>query len=328
MKKILLATCSIAVGLAGATMALAQDDQVHIAYINKLDDAPWFVREAQGARQRAEDLGIEFTHQGVQSDANRAISALEAAIGAGVDAVAIVVPDQQIGPAIMEMAASAGIPIIAIDDGIEDANGVAAPFVGFSATEIGRQVGQALVGYHNSLGWGASLAENTAVLSVEVQSLSVCMDRTDNANAVLMDELGVSEDNIIHVPYDPGTLDRALQGVSQTIVAFPQIERWLVHSCNDDGVAGAVRALEQAGYDVDDIAGVGIDGQRACEEFKKDEATGFRASMYVDSAIHGSTAIQLLYDAVSDGANIPERTIIDGTLITRDDTQGVPDCEV
>lgn len=322
--KIVAASAMVAGTLVGGSVA-AED--VHIAYINKLDDAPWFVREAQGAVDRAAELGVTLTHQGVQSDPNKAISALEAAIGAGVDGVAIVVPDQQIGPAIMQMAADAGIPIIAVDDGIMDADGNAAPFVGFSGVAVGIQVGEALVGYHQSLGWGDTLAPNTAILSVEVQSLSVCMDRTENANAVLMNALGATEDNIIHVPYDPGTLDKALQGVSQTIVAFPSVERWLIHSCNDDGVAGAVRALEQAGYTRDDMAGVGIDGQRACEEFKKDDATGFRASMYVDSAIHGATAVQLLHDAITEGAEIPESTIIEGILITREDDKGVPDCQ-
>jgi len=320
-------TLSLCAGLAllGAP-ALAQED-VHIAYINKLDDAPWFVREVEGAREKATELGIEFTHQGVQSDANRAISAVEAAIGAGVDGIAIVVPDQQIGPAVMRMAAEADIPIIAVDDSIADSDGNVAHFVGFSGSAIGRDVGTQLVNYHRELNWGEQFGENVAILSVEVQSLSVCMDRTDNANAVLMEELGATEDDIIHVPYDPGTLERALQSVSQTIVAYPGVERWLIHSCNDDGVAGATRALEQAGYTRDDIAGVGIDGQRACEEFKKPEATGFRASMYVDSAIHGATAVQLLYDAITTGAEIPAATIIDGTLITREDDKGVPDCQ-
>ena len=47
----------------------------------------------------------------------------------------IVVPDQQIGPAILAKAKEAKIPVIAVDDSIKDADGKEAPFVGFSAIE-------------------------------------------------------------------------------------------------------------------------------------------------------------------------------------------------
>ena len=110
------------------------------AYINKLDDNPWFVREVAGARAAAEELGIDFIHQGVQSDSNKALSALETSIASGIDAVIIVVPDQAIGPAVMQRAAEAGIPVVAVDDGIMDSDGNPAAFVGFEATAIGRQV--------------------------------------------------------------------------------------------------------------------------------------------------------------------------------------------
>ena len=84
-----------------------------------------------------------------------------------------------------------------------------------------------------------------------------------------------------------------------------------------------MRALEQAGYTADDMIGVGVNGQIACEEFKKPEVTGFKGSIYVDSAIHGATAIRELHDHVTKGEPIPERTIIAGTLITKDDNENI-----
>jgi L-arabinose transport system substrate-binding protein len=312
------------VGLAAP--ALAQDE-ITIAYINKLEDIPWFVAEVAGAQAEADALGITVTHQGVQSDSNKAISALDTNIAAGVDGVIIVVPDQAIGPAVMERVAAAGIPVIAVDDGILDAEGNPAPFVGFEATAIGQQVGHAIADMHAELGWGDQAADDTYVLSVEVQGLSVCMDRTDNANAVLSDRLGVPEDHVIHIPYDPGTLDRALAAASQTLVAVPQAQRFLVHACNDEGVLGAVRALEQAGVGADATIGVGIGGQLGCEEFRKDEVTGFRGTIYVDSTVHGRTAVQLMHANLTAGTEIPARTIIDGILVTKADTQGVAECQ-
>jgi len=320
-------------GILGLTLAavvggpaMAQDN-LTIAYINKLEDAPWFVAEVAGARAEAEALGITLAHQGVQTDSNKAISALDTNIAAGVDGVIIVVPDQSIGPAILERTVAAGIPVIAVDDGIMDAAGNPAPFVGFEAVLIGQQVGNAIADFHGELGWGNMAAEGTYILSIEVQGLSVCMDRTDNANAILAERLGLSEDRVIHIPYDPGTLDRAIAATSQTLVAIPQALRFLVHACNDEGVTGAVRALEQAGIGADDTIGVGIGGQLACEEFKKDEVTGFRGTIYVDSAIHGQTAVRLMHAFLTEGTEIPARTIVDGILITKADTRGVAECQ-
>ncbi len=307
------------------TGAVAQDTS--FAYINKLDDNAWFVNEVAGAQDEAAKLGVTLTHQGVQSDSNKAMNALETAIAAGVKGVIIVVPDQAIGPAVIKRTKEAGIPVIAVDDGILDETGAAAPFVGFEAKAIGKQVGDTIVGFHKSLGWGDAAASDTFVLSIEVQGLSVCMDRNNAANEVLKSSLGITDAQIIHIPYDPGSLDKALSATSQTIVGIPQAKRFLIDACNDDGVLGAVRALEQAGVATADIIGVGINGQMACEEFKKAEDTGLRASVYVDSRVHGATAVKLMHALVAEGTPIPERTIIDGTVITKADNKGVAECQ-
>lgn len=302
-------------GLCAFTVpAIAADPNIY--YLNKLGDSVWFVDEVAGAKAEAAKLGAGFTSQDLQSDANRAITAVDTAIGAGASGIVIVVPDQQIGPAVLSKAREASIPMIAVDDGIADAKGQAAPFVGFSGTEIGKQVGQAVADFHKVLSW-PPLSADTRLLSVEVQTLSVCMDRTNSSIAVLKDRLRLTDDQILHVPYDPGTQDKALNGVSQAITAFPQIKRWIIVSCNDDGVLGAVRALEQAGYQADDMIGVGINGQLACDEFRKGIATGFRGSIFVDSKVHGSTAVRLLIANITRHEPIPPRTIIEGHLITK-----------
>lgn len=322
MKAVGLAALATAMMLTGA---VAQEH--NFAYINKLDDNPWFVNEVAGAQDEAAKLGVTLTHQGVQSDSNKAMNALETAIAAGVDGVIIVVPDQAIGPAVIKRTREAKIPVIAVDDVILDDAGVAAPFVGFEAAAIGKQVGDTIVDFHKSLGWGDAAAADTYVLSIEVQGLSVCMDRNNAANTVLQSSLGITDAQIIHIPYDPGSLDKALSATSQTIVGVPQAKRFLIDACNDDGVLGAVRALEQAGVATADIIGVGINGQMACEEFKKAEETGLRASVYVDSRVHGATAVKLMHDFVANGTAIPARTIIDGLVITKADNKGVAECQ-
>lgn len=315
----------MAVGLlVAATMSLSTGmalgaDQLHFFYIEKVGTAPWFIDEVAGAQAEAARLAVKFSNQDVKADANLAITAVETAIGAGASAIVVVVPDQEIGPAVLKMAKDAHIPVIAVDDSIKNAAGVAAPFVGFSAVEVGKQVGDSLADFHTSLGWGAKLGPGTRLISAEIQGVSVCMDRTNGAIEVLKARLGLTDSQILHVAIDPGTQDVALANIAQAITAQPGVKRWLISSCGDEGVLGGVRALEQAGYATQDIIGVGINGQLVCEEFKKASPTGFLATVAFESKLHGQTAIKELYINIVDGAAIPARATIAGKLITRDD---------
>ena len=308
--------CAAAVLAASAAMAA---DAPHFFYVVKDGNDMWFLNEVAGAKAEAEKLGAGFTSQNVELNANLAITGVDNAIAGGADGIVIVVPEQQIGPAVLKKAADAGIPMIAVDDGIVDEGGKPAPFVGFSSVDAGKQVGNAIADIHGELGWGKPGPE-TAIITAEAQTVSVCMDRTDNAIAVLKDRLGMTEQQVIHLAV-PGSQDNAMTTAAQAMVAYPSVQKWLIAGCNDNGVLGVVRALEQAGYTADDMIGVGVNGQIACEEFKKPEATGFRASIYVDSAIHGATAIRELHDHITQGKPIPERTIIAGTLITKTDNE-------
>ena len=126
----------------------------------------------------------------------------------------------------------------------------------------------------------------------------------------------MTDKQVIHLAV-PDTQDNAMTTASQALVAYPNVKKWMIVACNDNGVLGVVRALEQAGYPADDMIGVGINGQIACEEFKKPQATGFKGSIFVDSRVHGATAIRELYANVTKGEPIPARTIIEGHLITQ-----------
>jgi len=314
--KLVLSGLFCAGALLGASAVFAADPP-HFFYVVKDGNDLWFLDEVAGAKAEADKLGAKFTSQNVELDANLAITGVDNAIAGGADGIVIVVPEQQIGPAVIKKARDAGIPMIAVDDGIVDDAGNPAPFVGFSSVEAGKQVGNAIADMYDASGWPAPGPE-TAIITAEAQTVSVCMDRTENAIAVLKDRLGMTEDQVIHLAV-PDSQDNAMTTASQAIVAYPNVKKWLIAACNDNGVLGVVRALEQAGYTADDMIGVGVNGQIACEEFKKPEVTGFKGSIYVDSKIHGATAIRLLNDHVTTGAEIPERTIIAGTLITKDD---------
>lgn len=298
----------------------AGEKKISIAYINKMGDNPWFVEEVAGAKAVADELGIEFFNQDVQFDSNLAMTAMDTYIAKGISGIVIVVPDTKIGPAVIEKAQNAGIPLIAVDDTILDSNGKAAPFVGFDAASAGQKVGELIAEYYTNEGWADKSDMVLKAVSVEDQDLEVCNLRTDNASAKLL-ELGIiTEDQIIHLPYD-NTANSGMDAMAPVITANPDVTHWLLYSCNDDGVLGAWRALQNAGVSADNVIGVGINGQLAAEEFKKGEPSGLRASLMAMAKVHGGTAVQEIYDYLVNGTPIPEVTFVPAAVMTPDNWQ-------
>jgi L-arabinose transport system substrate-binding protein len=295
----------------------ASNKKITIAYINKMGDNPWFVDEVAGAKAKADQLGVDFFNQDVQFDSNLAMTAIDTYIGKGVSGIVIVVPDTKIGPAVIEKAQKAGIPLIAVDDTIKDSAGKTAPFVGFDAASAGLKVGELIADYYKKEGWDQKKDAVVKAVSVEQQDLEVCNLRTDNASKKLK-ELGVvKDDQIIHLPYN-NTANSGMDAMAPVITAHPEVTNWLLYSCNDDGVLGAWRALQSAGVPADKVIGVGINGQLAAEEFKKGQPSGLRASLMAQAKNHGGTAVQEIYDFLTKGTPIPETTFIPAAVMTPD----------
>ena len=73
--------------------------------------------------------------------------------------------------------------MIAVDDAIKDEAGKEAPFVGFSSPRSANRSEKSFPTCTTSSA-GAKPGPETTVMAAEAQTVSVCMDRTDNAIAV------------------------------------------------------------------------------------------------------------------------------------------------
>jgi L-arabinose transport system substrate-binding protein len=289
---------------AASSTALPADLAAGLTFglIQKSGDQQYFVDEAQGFREIVEGAGGKVIVQDVQLDSNAAISAMDTMIAAGVSGIAIVVPDQAIGPAVIEKAAAAGIPLIAQDDSITDAQGNPAPLAGFDGVDMGTSVGKEVVRLWQDAG---SPTDGVGALSVEVQTLSVCNDRT-NASRGEMTGAGFPEDQIFAVPYD-GTSPAAIDAAATIITAHPEITTWFVWGCNDEGVQGTIRALESAGITADNTYAVGLGAYLACAEWKSGNPTGFRAALYISGLDVGRTGATALILAATKGEPLPQQ---------------------
>ena len=311
LSKVTALTLSIAVASAGGATA----EDIRIGYINKMGDHPWFVAEVEGASEAAKAAGASFTAQDVQFNADLAITALDTMIGDGVDGIAIVVPDRGIGPAIAARATEAGIKLVAVDDDIYHQDGTKVPFVGLDSYNIGQAVGAELARQFEASGWST---DSVKLASIEDRKADTCMQRNKGAeDAFLAAVSDVSADQVIRVAYD-NTMVNAIDVMTTTLTANPQVENWIFYSCNDDGVLGAARAMENSGYAAEQGIGIGIDGSRACDAFGNGRASAFRGTMWFNAANHGKDAVNLLIDAIRNGSDMPENTYSQPELVNLD----------
>ncbi len=274
-------------------------------------DQEYFVDEAQGFRETIEAAGGEVIVQDVQLDANAALNAMDTMIGSGASGIAIVVPNEQIGPAVIEKADAAGIPLIALDVGIKDAEGNDAPFAGFDGIDMGAEVGEEAARLWTESGWDS---DDVGVLSVEAEAFTVCMDRT-NASRQIMTDAGIPAANIVQVPYD-GTAPTANTAAATVITANPQFTKWVVFACNDEGVQGTVRALESAGVTAENMLAVGLGAYLACPEWKSGNPTGFKAALYISGIDVGEVGANALLNAVINDEPLPEKSFAPTTMMT------------
>lgn len=309
-KSRLLAVTTVAVAVALPAAA----EELKIGYINKMGDHPWFVAEVAGARAKAQELGAAFLAQDVQFNADLTVTTLDTMIGDGVDGIAIVVPDRALGPVVAERAQEAGVPLVAVDDDIYFADGTQVPYVGMNAHTIGQSVGRKLAEIYTAENWAAHA--QVRIASIEDRKADTCMQRNRGAEeAFLAAVADFDPDTIVRVPYD-NTMVNAIDAMTTTLTANPLVSHWIFYSCNDDGVLGAARALENAGYTADQGLGIGIDGSRACDAFGSGRPSAFRGTMWLNSANHGATAVDLLVAAIRDGVPLPTTTFTEPEFIS------------
>lgn len=286
------------------------DGKIRIAYIQKQGDQQYFIDQADGAKAMAKELGAEVTVINVGDDANAAISQLDTAISQEFDAIAIVVPDQKIGPQVIEAAKKAGIPLVATDDAILDADGKAAPFVGFNGTAMGEAVGTEAAKLFKETDW---TAENTKIIRVSKEDLQTCEDRNEGALAKFKEGTGVDLP-VVKIGTDASNLD-AQNKTAAALTANPGVTNWVVWGCNDESETGAVTALQNAGYKPANIIGVGLGAYLTCKDWKAGVDSGNKAALYISGVDVGKAAVKVLVEAVKNDSELPADTIADTKIV-------------
>jgi L-arabinose transport system substrate-binding protein len=308
-----LAGCSSGKDTAPAQQAAPNSGKITLYYLQKQGDQQYFVEQAQGAQEKAKELGVELKVVNLGQDANKAITELDAAVAQQANGVAIVVPDQAIGPQVIDKAKSAGIPIIASDDVIKDGSGKSAAFVGFNGSAMGTEVGKEAARLFKAAGWNAA---DTKILSAYKQDLSVCVDRVTAAKKAFDADSG-AQIPVVEVGTDNSPVD-AQNRTGAALSANPGVKHWVVWGCNDENETGSVTALANAGVPAADTIGVGLGAYLTCKDWAAGKETGNKAALFISGAEVGRTAIDLLVKKVRGGTDLPAETIAKTTIVNKD----------
>lgn len=307
-----------AAGGSGGT----SDGKLTIAFLQKQGDQQYFVDEATGAKAAAEAAGdVEIKVVDLGTDANKAISELDSVIAQGVDGIVIVVPDQQIGPQVIDAANAAGIPIMAADDVIKDASGKEAAFTGFDGKAMGTLVGTEAARLYTEAGWSAA---DTRILSAYKQDLSVCSDRVDAAAAAFTAGIKGDAPALVEIGTDNSATD-AQDQAGAVITANAGVKHWVVWGCNDENETGVVTALQNSGVAPADIAGVGLGAYLTCKDWAAKQDTGNKAALFISGVEVGKAAINSMIALLRDGTALPPKTIADTKIVNSDnwESEGV-----
>jgi L-arabinose transport system substrate-binding protein len=292
--------------------------------IYKAGDQTWFIDEGAAAQKAVEAQGDTFTYVDAKMNPEEYLKAIDNAIANNAKGIVTCIPDQTMSQAAVDKAKGAGIPIVAADDALQDADGKKlVPWVGIDAYVIGQANG----------GWLAKYAkdndlvgkDDVALLILTMDTVSSCVPRAEGEiDQFTKDCPDFDQSKIYKADYD-GTTDKGNTAASSVITAHPEVKKWLVTGANEEGTIGACRALESAGLDKDACV-VGLGAYMAKDEWNNKGADGtcMKAAAYFSSQSVGEGSVKVLYQLIN-GETPDMETAVPAVIVTPDnykDTMG------
>lgn len=319
--------------LLGALAALAtvfgagcgkKAEKVKIGFMVKQPEEPWFQNEWKFAQQAADKDGFELLKiAGINGQA--VLTGIDNLGAQGAKGLVICAPDVRLGSAIQEKAKQYNMKVYAVDDQLlgPDGKPLDMPYMGISAYDIGKTVGTALADEMKKRGWTAA---DTAACAMTVPELETARKRIQGAEDSLK-AAGFPMSRVYDKPNKTSDTSGSFAAANIVLVQHGDVKHWLVFSSNDEGVMGAVRAMENRGFTAKDVIGVGIGGSTAKADFDKPQPTGLFATVLIRPRLHGYDTSHLMYEWITTGKEPPKVTLTNGTLITRDNYKEVMKAE-
>lgn len=302
---------------APAKAATAMDKAgkpIKLGFLVKQPEEKWFQDEWKFADKCAAQYGFELLKIGA-TDGEKVLAGIDTLAAQGAQGFVICTPDPKLGPSIVDRAKAKNLKILSVDDQFVAGDGkfMDVPYMGISAGDIGEQMGKALAAELKKRNWTPA---DTAAAGITWESLETSKKRTDGAIKALT-AAGFPKDRIFTEPEKTTDVEGSLNAMNIVLTKHADVKHWLVFSMNDEGVLGAVRALEGRGKKAEDVCGVGIGGSSCFEELGRPEVTGFFGTILISPKRHGFETTELLFKWVKDGVEPAKVTLTQGIAIDR-----------
>jgi len=288
--------------------------------IYKAGDQVWFIDEAAASQRAVEARGGTFIKIDANMDHEENMNAIETAIANNADGVLICIVDQQMSEAVVDRLREADIPVVAVDDALEDANGnKLAPWVGIDAYRIGYATGEWMADY--ALATGMAEDPNVGLLLITIDTVSSVVPRTEGQIDAFTSRIpNFPEDRIFRGDHDGAT--NTANDVANTIfLANPEITSWIVMAGNDEGAVGALRALEASPH-LDELysAVMGLGAYLAEDEWDlMGEGTAMVAAAWFSAEAVGTISANMLLDYILDGTPMTMEQAVPAIIVTPQD---------
>jgi L-arabinose transport system substrate-binding protein len=299
----------------GAAGPVSSGEKIKIGFMVKQPEEPWFQEEWKFAQQAADKDGFELIKI-AGTNGQTVLTGIDNLGAQQAKGLVICAPDVRLGSAIVAKAKQFDIKVLAVDDQLlgPDGKPLDMPYMGISAYDIGRLVGKTLADEMKKRGWTPA---DTAACAMTVPELETARKRIQGAEDSLK-EAGFPMDRVFDKPNKTSDTSGSFAAANIVLGQHSDVKHWLVFSSNDEGVMGAVRAMENRGFTDKDVCGVGIGGSTAKNDFDKPKPTGLYASVLIRPRLHGYDTSHLMYLWIKEGKEPPKVTLTNGTLITRD----------
>jgi L-arabinose transport system substrate-binding protein len=298
------------------------DESVKIGFVVKQPEEPWFQDEWKFAEIAAKEKGFTLVKIAAQSG-EKVMSAIDNLAAQKAQGFVICTPDVKLGPGIVAKAKADGLKMMTVDDRLVDGSGnpiASVPYMGISASNIGRQAGESIAAEAKRRGWDL---KDVGAIDISFDQLPTSHDRTAAAADALV-AAGLPRANVINAPQARTDTENAFNAANIALTKNPQYKHWVAFGLNDEAVLGAVRAAEGRGIKADNMIGVGVGGsESALNEFKKPAPTGFFGTVIISPKRHGQETSELVYDWIKTGKEPPALTLTSGAVANRDDVNQV-----
>jgi L-arabinose transport system substrate-binding protein len=320
--RIFIATLAVGALSAPLVSRSIADENIKIGFLVKQPEEPWFQDEWRFAEEAAKEKGFTVIKIGAV-DGEKVITAIDSLASQKAQGFIICPPDVKLGPGIVTKAKLHNLKLMTVDDRLVDGKGnpiESVPHMGISATEIGKQVGNAIADEIKKRNWNMS---DVGAIRITYEQLPTAHDRTTGATDALV-AAGFPKENIINAPQAKTDTENAFNAANIAFTKNPKYKKWVAFGLNDEAVLGAVRAAEGRGVEPDNMIGLGIGGAAsALNEFSKPQPTGFFGTVLISPKRHGYETSINMYNWIANNQEPPKLTLTSGKLMNRENQKEV-----